>query len=114
MRLGFNPRPRVGGDTREACISSVASSFNPRPRVGGDLSGAWEFMTAQVSIRAPAWGAIAGERRLMVARLTSLVSANLVFGDVKELMVALENGASAWGSRGGNGGRYRMSGASML
>ena len=35
--MGFNPRPRVGGDSdaSELCTSEVC--FNPRPRVGGDL-----------------------------------------------------------------------------
>ncbi len=54
-----------------------------------------------VSIRAPAWGAIAGDSTQGFTRVSSLVSANLGFGDVKELILALENGATAWGSRGG-------------
>ena len=34
---GFNPRPRVGGDTCKMLHSALLHSFNPRPRVGGDL-----------------------------------------------------------------------------
>ncbi len=33
-------------------------------------------------------------------RGSSLVSANLILGGVKELNITLENGATAWGSRG--------------
>ncbi len=33
----FNPRPREGGDAREACCCTCCNSFNPRPREGGDL-----------------------------------------------------------------------------
>ena len=32
----FNPRPRVGGDTRDNPKRPKTLSFNPRPRVGGD------------------------------------------------------------------------------
>lgn len=54
-----------------------------------------------VSIRAPSReGAIAEDSKQGFTRVSSLVSANLVFSDVKELKVTLENGASAWGSRG--------------
>ena len=34
--LGFNPRPREGGDCGPPGSSCVAVSFNPRPREGGD------------------------------------------------------------------------------
>ncbi len=80
--MGFNPRPRVGGDsyrllsaqpwllfqstpprggrhegtTRYGCDKC----FNPRPRVGGDEFYAKAIRTVKsVSIHAPAWGATA-------------------------------------------------------
>ena len=34
--LGFNPRPRVGGDAVLAGVGFEVYGFNPRPRVGGD------------------------------------------------------------------------------
>ena len=55
MTIGFNPRPRTGGDKRPTCGICGTSGFNPRPRTGGDLrqtttsSGWWS-----VSIHAPA------------------------------------------------------------
>ena len=33
---GFNPRPRVGGDSASTDRRPSAACFNPRPRVGGD------------------------------------------------------------------------------
>ena len=78
--LGFNPRPRVGGDVTRLPSIVSGTGFNPRPRVGGDLPAtvpsqlpSW-FQSApprggrhlvlgpphpesSVSIRAPAWGA---------------------------------------------------------
>ncbi len=40
--LGFNPRPRVGGDTLSMGSLLNIRCFNPRPRVGGDISS--EFL----------------------------------------------------------------------
>ena len=34
--LGFNPRPRAGGDIPACGIRSTKCCFNPRPRAGGD------------------------------------------------------------------------------
>ena len=45
--LGFNPRPREGGDRRLALGFSAEPSFNPRPREGGDQGaggrGLWRY-----------------------------------------------------------------------
>ncbi len=55
---GFNPRPRMGGDSHKPHQVRRTSRFNPRPRMGGDLG---VFATVgrdvRVSIHAPAWGA---------------------------------------------------------
>ena len=56
---------------------------------------------ASVSIRAPSReGAIAEDSKQGFTKVSSLVSANLIFVDVKDLINALKNGATAWGSRG--------------
>ena len=34
--MGFNPRPRVGGDASGVEAPGGPGRFNPRPRVGGD------------------------------------------------------------------------------
>ena len=34
----FNPRPRMGGDTKRVGGMVVDSGFNPRPRMGGDFA----------------------------------------------------------------------------
>ena len=46
VTVGFNPRPRAGGDGAVVLIGVVQRCFNPRPRAGGDLDGrlfAWGF-----------------------------------------------------------------------
>ena len=76
----FDPRPRVGGDNRCRRSSRSCAGFDPRPRVGGDGAVVGDFAqvsmfrsapprggrrvlllgdqrAADVSIRAPAWGA---------------------------------------------------------
>ena len=56
--ISFNPRARVGRDSRWCEIVNDSNSFNPRARVGRD-----EYAEEQsiehylVSIHAPAWGA---------------------------------------------------------
>ena len=55
--IGFNPRPRAGGDTHEATIVRERASFNPRPRAGGDPIVAARYSCTQVSIHAPVRGA---------------------------------------------------------
>ncbi len=58
----FNPRPRVGGDTRNIRAIPTSLCFNPRPRVGGDEVSEAKVLDAKVSIHAPAWGATGGYR----------------------------------------------------
>ena len=55
--LGFNPRPRTGGDV--CLLASVCGRecFNPRPRTGGDPLSDLMIASRTVSIRAPARGA---------------------------------------------------------
>ncbi len=53
----FNPRPRVGGDFDRRAWQVGCASFNPRPRVGGDLRDEEQRLNRVVSIHAPAWGA---------------------------------------------------------
>ena len=78
--MGFNPRPRVGGDvdTLHRFLAGdefqstpprggrrlhrhrrdgARAGFNPRPRVGGDGGKFWVLGALDVSIHAPAWGA---------------------------------------------------------
>ncbi len=77
--VGFNPRPRVGGDRhgsyakaspgmfqstpprggrrRLERVSGLSHCFNPRPRVGGDPQPHPYRSYHHVSIHAPAWGA---------------------------------------------------------
>ncbi len=35
-RLGFDPRPREGGDSIRPMVELIWPSFDPRPREGGD------------------------------------------------------------------------------
>ena len=53
----FNPRTRVGCDTRYSRTTKLSSCFNPRTRVGCD--GFYRLVTdyVSVSIHAPVWGA---------------------------------------------------------
>ena len=55
--IGFNPRPRVGGDAQSKPSQDKLKGFNPRPRVGGDQPLHGGRAIGLVSIRAPAWGA---------------------------------------------------------
>ena len=55
--LGFNPRPRMGGDLGCRRHRSYDNRFNPRPRMGGDRPSRHLRGNPQVSIHAPAWGA---------------------------------------------------------
>ncbi len=34
--IGFNPRPRTGGDSISRSSAACNAGFNPRPRTGGD------------------------------------------------------------------------------
>ena len=53
----FNPRSRVGSDKAVSLDRSSVSNFNPRSRVGSDNQSSDNFITWNISIRAPAWGA---------------------------------------------------------
>ena len=57
QRLGFNPRPRMGGDKMAEGRLTQLARFNPRPRMGGDITTTSLLHRTQVSIHAPAWGA---------------------------------------------------------
>ena len=61
LKMGFNPRPRMGGDAMVHTIGLASSCFNPRPRMGGDRSNHGVPHGLAVSIRAPAWGATLGK-----------------------------------------------------
>ena len=57
----FNPRTRVGCDTRATASLPTPRSFNPRTRVGCDITTRdIEAVVEKVSIHAPAWGATSG------------------------------------------------------
>ena len=63
-QCSFNPRPRVGGDNNRGTDRTRTPGFNPRPRVGGDQGvNAFLALDRDVSIRAPAWGAITSTSR---------------------------------------------------
>ena len=48
----------MGGDDSDKPGKVDIMGFNPRPRMGGDVEQAErEYMSALVSIHAPAWGA---------------------------------------------------------
>ncbi len=58
--LGFDPRPRAGGDCRFASPPSRRTCFDPRPRAGGDEIGrVANVASGAVSIHAPVRGATA-------------------------------------------------------
>ncbi len=59
--VSFNPRPRVGGDEFAPDIATPMPSFNPRPRVGGDQYIFNGGKCKGVSTHAPAWGATVPE-----------------------------------------------------
>jgi len=61
---GFNPRPRVGGDSSGPRNSLARWVFQSTPPRGGRRAGrCWRTVPARVSIHAPAWGATAHARR---------------------------------------------------
>ena len=39
--MGFNPRPRMGGDILVLSSPGEILGFNPRPRMGGDHRHCW-------------------------------------------------------------------------
>ncbi len=55
--LGFNPRPREGGDLRYDQAEITEACFNPRPREGGDKKDGIQVIPVSVSIHAPVRGA---------------------------------------------------------
>ena len=55
--VGFNPRPRMGGDRASHGRYKFPCCFNPRPRMGGDPIASMVAPARVVSIHAPAWGA---------------------------------------------------------
>ncbi len=55
--VGFDPRPRAGGDGGRAAGSSTPCGFDPRPRAGGDSRLQFLLHGRYVSIRAPVRGA---------------------------------------------------------
>ena len=56
-RSHFNPRARVGRDSRGRCPQTPSANFNPRARVGRDDAPEIERDRETISIHAPAWGA---------------------------------------------------------
>ena len=57
FRYCFNPRTRVGCEQVYRIVSADALGFNPRTRVGCEAKKFAEYITGQVSIHAPVWGA---------------------------------------------------------
>jgi len=57
MPIGFNPRPRAGGDICRRRKGGSRICFNPRPRAGGDEGRISPNSPFGVSIHAPARGA---------------------------------------------------------
>ena len=53
----FNPRSRVGSDTRVKSREGGYTYFNPRSRVGSDRIIQASLCAQSISIHAPAWGA---------------------------------------------------------
>ena len=53
----FNPRSRVGSDSKITYCTILNFYFNPRSRVGSDGTKTEEILNIGISIRAPAWGA---------------------------------------------------------
>ena len=119
---GFNPRPRVGGDSGWRRHARTPRGFNPRPRVGGDTrtdtapTALW-FQSAPprggrhcgpvagdnvVSIRAPAWGATRPEALELhgLVRVSIRAPAWGATLDLRHLRVGLAVSirAPAWGA----------------
>ena len=59
----FNSRSRVGSDPAWLVFPRVSVCFNSRSRVGSDYWPRYKCCKIRVSIRAPAWGATAGDCR---------------------------------------------------
>ena len=59
----FNPRARVGRDTRRLRLRQHWQHFNPRARVGRDGTQRRADPVGSISIHAPAWGATSGIRQ---------------------------------------------------
>jgi len=57
LRCSFNPRARVGRDSKTLKAGKVVKCFNPRARVGRDRARSEAKYGYCVSIHAPAWGA---------------------------------------------------------
>ncbi len=55
--LGFNPRTRTGCDVRTRKKLRHEARFNPRTRTGCDVKWSKDYVSAYVSIHAPARGA---------------------------------------------------------
>ena len=55
----FNPRSRVGSDSRGMRIGRRLLNFNPRSRVGSDAGFLYRGNCISISIHAPVWGATA-------------------------------------------------------
>ena len=62
-RCSFNSRSRVGSDPAWLVFPRVSVCFNSRSRVGSDYWPRYKCCKIRVSIRAPAWGATAGDCR---------------------------------------------------
>ena len=68
--IGFNPRPREGGDRFRVRLSPIRSSFNPRPREGGDPVDGQDWVSRwEVSIPAPVKGATSHPCRVALKEL---------------------------------------------
>ena len=68
----FNPRTRVGCDSRPLLFSAGPISFNPRTRVGCDHPAGKDARLKVVSIHAPAWGATGDERLVHIGQAVSI------------------------------------------
>ena len=53
----FNPRTRMGCDSRRKSSSKVLPHFNPRTRMGCDAATGEAIGLPEISIHAPVWGA---------------------------------------------------------
>ena len=122
---GFNPRPRVGGDSslviiglqvnrmfqstpprggrpaRDTARDALKYRFNPRPRVGGDIKGLKGSSKRTVSIHAPAWGATKQEFSAAIKEAVSIHAP--AWGATKqEFSAAIKEAVSihapAWGA----------------
>ena len=53
----FNPRSRMGSDSRRPSTRTGRGDFNPRSRMGSDRCHGYALQHERISIHAPAWGA---------------------------------------------------------